>query len=193
MAILIPDKFTDTLAYSATLKDPHINKFAITTLRIMRNLLEEIRSSILANFAKDKKLLTPPNMTYKSEGKYRISSGNFFFKKPSDIQPTIQAVTDMIEHTIKSHIGSKGEIIKNLIRRGEIWDANKRYFKVKGGAYFESYCFSCNTVTFVRVTWERQLFAPEKEWLSIDIDEIEDPLWLEDSVDLHQKADRLVH
>lgn len=112
---------------------------------------------------------------------YGICSGNFFFKESSDIQAAIDEVIKIVENTIRSHIGSKGEIIKSLIRGGEIWDTDKRYFEVKAGAHFESYCFSCKTLTFVRVTWEKQLFAPEKEWLSIDVDEVKDSIWLDES------------
>jgi len=150
-------------------------------MRIMRPLLDELHDSIIAYLTKNKKLLTPPTMRHKSRDKYGICSGNFFFKESSDIQPVIDEVIKVIGNTIRSHIGSKGEIIKSMIRWGEIWDADKRYFEIKAGAHFESYCIACKTLTFVRVTWEKQLFAPEKEWLSIDIDEVQDTIWLEES------------
>jgi hypothetical protein len=146
----------------------------------MPSLLNELHDSILAYLTNSKKLLDSPSLMCKSKEKYSICSGNFFFKESSDIKPVLNEVVQAIENTIRSHMGPK-EVIKSVIRSGEILDADKRYFKVKAGAHFESYCFACKTMTFVRVTWEKQLFAPEKEWLSIDIDEIQDPLWLEDS------------
>nr|MDO8099299.1 hypothetical protein [Candidatus Njordarchaeota archaeon] len=147
----------------------------------MRSLLNALHDSILVCLAKNKKLLDRPSLTYKSKERYGTCSGNFFFKEPGDIKPAIDKVIKIIENTIRSHIGSKGEIIKSMIRGGEIWDRDKRYFGIKAGAHFESYCFACKTLTFVRVTWEKQLFAPEKEWLSIDVDEVQDTIWLEES------------
>jgi len=146
----------------------------------MRSLLNELHDSILAYLANSGKLLDRPSLMCKSKDKYGICSGNFFLKESSDIRPVLNEVVKVIESTIRSHAGPK-EVIKSVIRGGEIWDADKKYFGVKAGAHFESYCFACKTLTFVRVTWEKQLFAPKKEWLSIDVDEVQDPLWLEDS------------
>jgi hypothetical protein len=151
-------------------------------MRIMQPLLNELRDLIIAHLTKNKKLLTPPTMEQKTKNDYSVCSGNFFFKESTEIKPAIDEVIKIIENAIKSHIGPKGgEMIRSMIRGGEIWDADNKYFEIKTGAHFETYCYSCKTLTFVRVGLEKQLFPPEKEWLSIDVDEVQNSIWLEES------------
>jgi hypothetical protein len=149
-------------------------------MKIMPSLLDELYRSILEYVAKSKRLSEPPAMTRHSREKYSICSGNFSARDQQDIPIAISEITRLIEETIKMHIGSHGELIKNTIRTGEIWDSGKTYFEIKGGFHFEVYCFTCKSLTFVRVQHEKMLYAPEKEWLSIDVDENQDTLWLAD-------------
>lgn len=149
-------------------------------MKIMPSLLDELYRSILEYVAKSKRLSGPPTMTRNSREKYSICSGNFSTRDQEDIPTAISEITRLIEETIKMHIGSHGELIKNTIRTGEIWDSGKTYFEIKGGSHFEVYCFNCKSLTFVRVQHEKMLYAPEKEWLSIDVDENQDTLWLAD-------------
>jgi hypothetical protein len=146
---------------------------------IMPPLSKELHDSILGYWDKASGLLYPPTMTHKSRERYTIYEGNFFFKEPKSIPTTLTEISALIENTIKEHISSNGELIKSSIREGEIWDCGKRYFEVRGGFHFEVYCFTCKSYTFVRVSHERTLYPPEKEWLSIDIDEDLETIWLE--------------
>jgi hypothetical protein len=146
----------------------------------MTSLSNELHDSILGHLAKGGKLLGSPTMWRKSRKKYNIHSGNYFFKESKNIPLTLNEISQVIENTIKVHIGSNGELIKGVIRAGDIWDSGKSYFEIKGGSYFEVYCFSCKSLTLVRVTHEKTLYPPEKEWLSIDMDEDQDTIWLEE-------------
>lgn len=148
----------------------------------MQSLLNELYKSLLEYLATNKnKLLEPPKLLRRTKNKYSVCSGNFFFEDAREIQSAVSVVTGIIDNTIRNHACSKGETIINNISKGEILDGGQKYFEIRGGSTFEVYCFSCRTLTFIRVTDEKQLFDSQKEWLSIDIDEIQDPLWLEDS------------
>jgi hypothetical protein len=144
----------------------------------MPSLLDELHKSILDYVAGTDRWLGPPVLKRTSKEKYSVCSGNFFPRNPNDLLPAIDEVTELIEKTIKGHIGSSGELIKNTIRKGEIWDSGKTYFEIKGGSHFEVYCYTCKSFTFVRVQYEKMLYPPKKEWLSIDVDEDQDTLWL---------------
>jgi hypothetical protein len=147
----------------------------------MPPLLDELYKSILEYLTNNKRLLDPPVMKHNSRKNYSVCSGNFFPQDLKDLSPTTDELTELIEKTIKEHIGSNGEFIKSTIRKGEIWDSGKPYFEIKGGSHFEVYCFTCKSLTFVRVQHEKMLYSPQKEWLSIDIDEDQDTLWLTES------------
>jgi hypothetical protein len=147
-------------------------------MKIMPSLLDELYRSILEYVAKSKRLFGPPAMTRNSRGKYSICSGNFSSRDPENLLQAIDEVTELIEKTIKTHIEFHGELIKNTMKTGEIWDSGKTYFEIKGGSHFEVYCFTCKSLTFIRVQHEKMLYTPQKEWLSIDVDEDQDTLWL---------------
>jgi hypothetical protein len=146
----------------------------------MTSLSNELHDSILECLSRDDKLLSPPTMQQKSRENHTIHSGNYFFKRPTDIQPALNEISERIENTIKSHIGSNGELIEGVISTGNIWDGEKTYFEIKGGYYFEVYCFTCKSLTFIRVTHERTLYPPERQWISIDMDEDQNTIWLEE-------------
>lgn len=147
----------------------------------MPSLLDELYKSILEYLTYGNRLLDPPVLKRNSRENYSVCSGNFFPQDLKDLSPATDEVTELIEKTIKEHIGSNGELIKSTIRKGEIWDSGKPYFEIKGGSHFEVYCFACKSLTFVRVQHEKMLYSPQKEWLSIDIDEDLDTLWLTES------------
>jgi hypothetical protein len=144
----------------------------------MPSLLDELYNSILEYLANTDRLLGPPVLKRNSRDKYSVFSGNFFPRNLSDLPPVVNEVSEVIEKTIKGHIGASGELIRSTIRKGEIWDSGKTYFEIKGGSHFEVYCFTCKSLTFVRVQHEKMLYPPQKEWLSIDVDENQDTLWL---------------
>ena len=144
----------------------------------MLSLLDELYRSIFEYVANTDRLLAPPGLKRSSKDKYSVCSGNFFPRNPDALPVATIEVAELVEKTIKEHIGSKGELIKSMIKEGEIWDSGKTYFEIKGGSHFEVYCFTCKSLTFVRVQHEKMLYDPRKEWLSIDIDEDNDTLWL---------------
>ncbi len=146
-------------------------------MKIMPSLLDELYKSIVEYVGKSRWLSGSPAMTRNSRERYSICSGNFSARDPEGLSLAINEVTQLIEKTIKTHIGSHGELIKSAIRTGEIWDSSKNYFEIKAGSHFEVYCFTCRSLTFVRIQHEKMLYAPEKEWLSIDVDENQDTLW----------------
>jgi hypothetical protein len=159
-------------------------------MKIMPSLLDELYKSIIEYVANSRRLSGPPVMKRNSRAEYSICSGNFFARGSEDLSQAVNEVTRLVEETIKIHIGSHGELIKNTIRTGEIWDSGKTYFEIKGGSHFEVYCFTCKSLTFVRVQHERMLYAPEKEWLSIDVDENQDTLWLAEPLDMSASFSR---
>jgi hypothetical protein len=144
----------------------------------MLPLLDELYESILKYVASTDRLLGPPILKRSSRDRYSICSGNFFPRNSNDLSPVVNEVSELVEKAIKSHIGSSGELISSLIRKGEIWDSGKNYFEIMGGSHFEVYCFTCKSLTFVRVQHEKMLYPPQREWLSIDVDENHDTLWL---------------
>jgi hypothetical protein len=144
----------------------------------MSSLLDELYESILGYVANSDRLLGSPALKRSSRDKYSVCSGNFFPRNLSDLPTTIDEVSELVEKTIKGHIGSTGELIRSVIRKGEIWDSGKTFFEIKGGMHFEVYCFACKSLTFVRVQHEKMLYPPQREWLSIDIDENQDTIWL---------------
>ena len=146
----------------------------------MTSLSNELSSLILEHLSKDNELLSPVTVQQKSRENHSIHAGNYFFKQPTHIRSALNKISERIENAIKSHIGSNGELIKGVISTGYIWDGGKSYFEIKGGFYFEVYCYTCKSLTFIRVTHERTLYAPEKQWLSIDMDEDQNTIWLEE-------------
>jgi len=160
------------------MEDPWINKFAHRILKVMIQLLDELYSSIIEYVTNTDRLLGPPVLKKTSRNKYSVCSGNFFPRELGDLPRAVDEVTELVEKRIKAHLGSSGELIRVLIGNGDIWDSGKTYFEIKSGAHFEVYCFTCRTFTFVRVQHEKMLYPPEREWLSIDIDEDQDTLWL---------------
>ena len=147
-------------------------------MKVMPSLLDELYKSILKYVSNTNKLLGPPELKRNSRDKYSVCSGNFFPRNPDDLPLALKEVTELVEKTTKEHIGSNGELIRSTIRDGEIWDSGKTYFEIRGGSHFEVYCFNCRSLTLVRVQHEKMLYTPQKEWLSIDIDEDSDTLWL---------------
>jgi hypothetical protein len=162
------------------MEDLQINRFVHPILSVMTLLSNELFDLILEHLSKDDRLASPPTSSSKSGENHSIHSGNYFFKEPTDIQPALNEISEKIEKGVKTHIGSHGEFIKGTISTGYIWDSGKSYFEIKGGFYFEVYCFACKSLTFIRLTHERTLYAPEKEWLSIDMDEEQNTVWLDE-------------
>lgn len=148
---------------------------------IMASLSSELHDAIVDYLAKIDGLIRSPTMTRKSRGKYSVYSGNYFFKDSTRIPVTMNEVSVVIENAIKAHVNSRGELIKSIVGSGEIWDSGKRYFEVKGGFHFEVYCYDCRSLTFIRLAHEKTLYYPASEWLSIDIDEDQDTVWLEET------------
>jgi len=80
----------------------------------------------------------------------------------------------------------ENEIMKingeNIIVRGEngsIFDMKEKEAEIKKAFYVECYCYDCLSAYFIRVWHEKALFM-EKEWISVDIDEIKQSLWFSD-------------
>jgi hypothetical protein len=144
----------------------------------MLSLLDELHKSILEYLGNTNRLLGPPVLRRSSRDNYSFCSGNFFPRDLSDLPRAVEETSEVVEKTIKGHIGQSGELIRSIIRKGEIWDSGKTYFEIKGGSHFEVYCFKCKSLTFVRVQHEKMLYPPQREWLSIDVDENQDTLWL---------------
>lgn len=150
-------------------------------MKVMISLLDELYTSIIEYVTNTDRLLGPPVLNKTSRNKYSVCSGNFFPRKLDDLPQAVDEVSELLEKRIKVHLGSSGELIRSLIRKGDIWDSGKTYFEIKGGSHFEVYCFTCKSLTFARVQHEKMLYSPQREWLSIDIDEDQDTLWLAES------------
>jgi len=72
-------------------------------------------------------------------------------------------------------LGMHGELIE-LEGKGDETDLGQREVEIERGYYAEFYCYDCMSASFIRLWKEKALFM-EKEWVSVDIDEIRDSLW----------------
>lgn len=87
-----------------------------------------------------------------------------------------EANFDEIKEKIRAILlKKKGELIE-LEGIGGITDLGQKEAEIEMGYYAEFYCYDCMSATFIRLWKERALFM-EKEWVSVDIDEISDSLW----------------
>ncbi|MHA1606724.1 MAG: hypothetical protein ACTSWP_04160 [Candidatus Freyarchaeota archaeon] len=71
---------------------------------------------------------------------------------------------------VERHVGDNGEIIECKVDEGCIIDGGKPWFNIIRGYILETYCFTCKSVTFIRVLHEKD---PRRnvEWVSVDVDE----------------------
>jgi hypothetical protein len=116
----------------------------------------------------------------KEKGNAVIVTTNIYLKEKSELYEFVSHISSIVESIIKKHLALNGEIIKLSIERGTVSDRGEVWFEIVEGVVFEVYCFTCRSISFVRVLHEKQLYGEKNEWISLDIDEYLDSQWFEE-------------
>lgn len=83
-------------------------------------------------------------------------------------------IIEIIEDELRSL--RNGEYQRMEISGGENVDSGIKQAEILRGVCYEIYCFSCLSMCYLRVLWERGLFY-KREWISVDSDEILNSPW----------------
>jgi hypothetical protein len=116
----------------------------------------------------------------KEKGNAVIVTTNIYLKNSSEFCEFVSHISSVVESIIKKHLALNGEIIKLSIESGTVSDGGEVWFEVVEGVMFEVYCFTCRSISFVRVLHEKQLYGEKNEWISLDVDEYLDSQWFEE-------------
>ena len=131
------------------------------------------------HFKKDKRLQTSIKFKTKVRKNYLISTTNIFPKDIEIIPKIIEEIQDQLLGYGKELDNGANEIIIRKTESGAIYDQGQKYFEILNGFSLEIYGYKSESLIFFRVTHERQM-SNEKEWISIDIDEVKESLWFQD-------------
>ena len=139
----------------------------------------EISSGVEEILGEDSRVAKRFRFTRKERGNAVIVTTNIYLRKKSQFPEFVSYLTGIVKSIIENHIGLNGEIIRLDVRGGVISDRGEIWFEVIGGVVFEVYCFTCRSISFVRILHEKQLYGEKNEWISLDVDEYRDSQWFE--------------
>jgi hypothetical protein len=143
-------------------------------------LSSEISAEVENVFGGDLRLSEGLKFKRKEKWNMVIVTTNIYLKEKSQLHEFLSHISSVLESIIKKHLELNGEIIKLGISGGTVDDRGEIWFEVVEGVIFEVYCFTCKSISFVRVLHEKQLYGEKKEWISIDVDEYLDSQWFEE-------------
>lgn len=145
-------------------------------------LSSEISAEIEDVFCEDSRLSEVLKFKRKEKGSAVIVTTNIYLKEKAQLPEFLLHISSVLESIIKKHLAFNGEIIKLGINGGIVNDRGEVWFEVVEGVIFEVYCFTCRSISFVRVLHEKQLYGEKKEWISVDVDEYLDSQWFEENI-----------
>ncbi len=140
----------------------------------------EISSGVEEILGEDSRVAKRFRFTRKERENAVIVTTNIYLRKKSQFPEFVSYLTGIVKSIIENHIGLNGEIIRLDVRGGVISDRGEIWFEVIGGVVFEVYCFTCRSISFVRILHEKQLYGEKNEWISLDVDEYRDSQWFEE-------------
>jgi len=143
-------------------------------------LSSEISSGVEEILGEDSRVAKRFRFTRKERGNAVIVTTNIYLRKKSQFPEFVSHLASIVKSIIENHIGLNGEIIRLDVEGGVISDRGETWFEVIGGVVFEVYCFTCRSISFVRILHEKQLYGEKNEWISLDVDEYRDLQWFEE-------------
>ncbi len=99
-----------------------------------------------------------------------------------NIYPTEKIPLNNLLHVLMKTIEEnfkniKGEIIQFNLSNGKIHDGEVQEFQISTGKIWEIYLYEPETFIYLRLLSESRLAHPDKKWISIDIDIVEESSW----------------
>jgi hypothetical protein len=73
-----------------------------------------------------------------------------------------------------------GEILYHEISKGSIFDSGSEVFLIKNGFSWDIYLYKPETFIYARLLHESQIDKQQEEWISIDIDVVNNSAWFKD-------------
>ncbi|MBS7250395.1 MAG: hypothetical protein KIH08_07370 [Candidatus Freyarchaeota archaeon] len=144
------------------------------------SLSGEISSEVRNILRGDSRLLEEAKFKRKEKENAIIWTTNIYLKDKSQLSEFVSYIADVVESILERHLASDGEIIRLSVGSGTVSDRGEIWFGIVGGVVFEVYCFTCRSISFVRILHEKQLYGEKNEWVSLDIDEYLDSQWFEE-------------
>ncbi|MGQ9720024.1 MAG: hypothetical protein ACUVXA_01740 [Candidatus Jordarchaeum sp.] len=143
-------------------------------------LSSEISAGIEDVLGGDPRLSEGVKFRRKEKGNSVIVTSNIYLNEKTLLSELVSYISGIVQKIIEKHLALDGEIIKLNIDKGTVSDRGEIWFEVVSGVIFEVYCFTCRSISFVRILHERQLYGEKNEWISLDMDECLDSQWFED-------------
>lgn len=140
----------------------------------------EISSEVENVLRGDSRLLVEAKFKCKEKEDAIIWTTNIYLRDKSQLSEFVSYIADVVESILDKHLASDGEIIRLSVGGGTVSDRGEIWFEIVDGVVFEVYCFTCRSISFVRVLHEKQLYGEKNEWVSLDIDEYLDSRWFEE-------------
>ncbi|MFW9990447.1 MAG: hypothetical protein ACFFD4_00165 [Candidatus Odinarchaeota archaeon] len=122
---------------------------------------------------------TKTGPTYKHRGNSHVLSWNFFFKETQGRSKFWEAMVDELENKVLPPVTCSSEVIKHHGCQGTITDSGQRAFEVIRSVIYEVYLYKEETFVYLRMLEERDL-STGKQWISLDVDLIENTPWFLD-------------
>jgi hypothetical protein len=141
----------------------------------MCQFVERLFPAIKNKFENNRRLKQKFNIMMKKDNNYSIGSVNIEAKE-NFIDYIFDEVVLIAEEAINN---LKCEVQKFILERGENIDLGLKQAEILKGLIYEIYCYSCNSVIFLRILTEKALFI-DKRWISVDCDELRETLWFKE-------------
>ena len=107
-----------------------------------------------------------------------IITWNVFPNPFHELTDLLTNIRNIISKNLESLLS--GEIILYEISNGSIIDSGSEAFLIKGGFSWDIYLYEPETFIYARLLHESQIDDQGEEWISIDIDVINQSAWFKD-------------
>ena len=99
-----------------------------------------------------------------------------------DSSDTIEGVFKDIKNLINQEMnkGYDGEVLKYNISNGQIFDSGVEAFLILEGFSWDLYLYKPETFIYIRLLHESRLDKEKDQWISVDIDIINNSAWFRD-------------
>ncbi|MHA2224228.1 MAG: hypothetical protein ACXAC8_03425 [Candidatus Hodarchaeales archaeon] len=127
---------------------------------------------LLNTFFPERSLTKPVKITRRKQN--TTVTWNIYPKDGTQRDRLFQALSNTIDENLEE---LKGEIIRNKLTNGRILDRGVQEFEIIRGISWEIYLYEPETFIFIRLLNEMSLTPLSKNWISIDIDIVEESAW----------------
>ena len=107
-----------------------------------------------------------------------IVTWNIFPDSSDTINGILKDIKDLINQEMNK--GYDGEVLKYDINSGQIFDAGVEAFLILEGFSWDLYLYKPETFIYIRLLHESRLDKEKDQWISVDIDIINNSAWFRD-------------